>query len=167
MYRPPPKPFNRTRTGLLMVTIGSIIAVLTGLFLYVMLTRLDMGSLPYPYDSLSGFMDSSMVPLALMTIIGGSISFIGGLVARGNPRNGGIIAIIGSIAGGVNVITLIGGIFLLRGNEPARPQSSQWNVTPVEEARWKGPGLKRCPACSAQMPLEARFCPSCGEPFGG
>lgn len=153
-----PRPMNKVKTGILMASIGGGVGALLGVFNLVTYRR--SGYMPYGIDYV-------MYVLAIFSIIGGIISFIGGMVGKNNSRAGGIIAIIGSVVSGINIITLIGGIFLYKGNPFERPQGSQWSVPPAEEARWNASGVKRCPICNAQMPMEARFCPSCGEPFGG
>jgi hypothetical protein len=159
------QPFNKVKTGILMTTLGSIVAIFSGLILYLMPASIFNQLFSYSYYSLPGMtgMSSIMRTLYLFQVIGGCIAFAGSILARSNPRNGAIIAIMGSIVGAGIIISLIGGIFLYQGSTSSTP--AYLSRGKGGEMRQNFPDRKSCPVCRTQIPGEAKFCPNCGDPF--
>ncbi len=165
--------FNKYRTGTILCMIGGLVGAIIGGAGLSFLSRL-----PPSYGTLI----SIFMHLYSGMIIGGVIALIGLGVAGPNPQTGGTIAIVGSIVGGINVLTLVGGIFLRHGRVKIKTDTESTTPSPGtkggvpaldihsgaelslrtrRETREKDAQKIRCPSCRKKIPATAMYCPAC------
>ncbi len=165
--------FNKYRTGTILCTVGGVLAPVIGVGGLLRIYRLP------PYYEIFTIIFTS---LFIGMIIGGIISLIGMSVAGSNPQVGGSIAIVGAIVGGINVLTLVGGILMRKGPVMTRTDASSTGTSTVKGpvpaidtsafgaertlrthrvSREKEAQKIRCPSCRKKIPATAMYCPEC------
>lgn len=148
--------------------VGGVLSLLAGFFI-VMYLFVFSGLLSEfgGYFPFGGF-TAIFVVLIIITVGGGITTLVGASkINEFGPEKAGTIVIVGSVIGGVNWLSLIGGILLkqaystsgiLAGNKyrGAVPnQSYPQNIPQGSQKRF-------CKNCGAPMDVNERFCKSCG-----
>ncbi len=159
--------------GKTLAYVGGVLSLISGFFIALYLFGFgsffaeiiaDVGD----FFPISGF-TAIFVVLLVITIGGGITTLVGASkIDEYGPDKAGTIVIIGSVVGGLNWISLIGGVLLkqaystsgiLAGNQQpgAVPTAPPAQYVPNN-------GQKRfCKNCGTPIPVDGKFCMSCGQ----
>jgi hypothetical protein len=153
---------NNTELGRILSYVGGGLSLFSGIVLIFPVIGLG-GIFDMIGYGLGGF-QALFVVLMIMTFAGGITTLVGASrVNTDGSGKAGTIVIIGSVIGGLNWISLIGGILLKQEankgyiHQPYSPPSS--NQRPPMGSK------KFCKNCGAPITEGTNFCQSCGTPI--